>query len=363
MEIEKKYLIAERGNSHAKDQLWRISKDFTDLKTLEDHVLRKGTKIRQGYLPVDIGKEVGEIIGLEMPFLPGEARLRDAGGRYFLTLKSSGGLVRNETPDKEVSSTLFDLYWPYAKRRIEKVRLEEDYVGFTAEIDVYTDRDLIVAEVEVSSVDIAESLDPLGLDVTENPSYKNRSLAETDFHRKFILTGGPCCGKTATIDYIESLQYPVVPESARQIIDEQQAKGGSLVPWEKFLEFQLEVLDVSLKSERELSEWGTVFLDRGVPDAVAYCVTAGFEPPTPLKDALKQQDYRAVFVLDPLPYKEDDARKENPEQALEIHEGLLEMYTSLGFEPIRVPVNFEASLEDSVRERAHFIVDQSKFLS
>ncbi len=360
LEIEKKYLIQENGISHAESSLDALFPKFGDLK---DTVLREGTKIRQGYLPVEVGMEIANIIGVDLTFTPTEARLRNQGSEYFLTLKSTGGLSRDETPDAVVSKTVFDMYWPYAETRIEKVRLKKEYHGDTAEIDVYTDRDLIVAEVEVSSEEVAHRITPLGKDVTEDPNYKNKTLARTDFHRKFILTGGPRSGKSVTLDYIQRLQYPVVPESAREIIEEQLETGGNVVPWEKLLEFQLEVLHTSLQAEAKVGDWGTVFLDRGIPDAVAYCITNNVEPPFPLKDAIKSRDYKGVFVLDPLPYKADDVRKETAGEAAELHRNLIRVYTELGFKPIEVPVNLELSLEESVRERAHFVVGKSHILS
>ena len=48
---------------------------------------------------------------------------------------------------------------------------------YTVEFDVYTDRDLIVAEIEVPSLDMLASLPVLGKDVTEDKRYKNKNLA------------------------------------------------------------------------------------------------------------------------------------------------------------------------------------------
>jgi len=279
-----------------------------------------------------------------------------------MSFKSDGSISRKVTPETEVSKTIFEMYWTHAKRRIEKVSLDKEYSGHTAEFDVYSDRDLIVCEIEALNEKIANSVIPLGKDVTKDHNYKNKSLAKFDFHRKFILTGGPCSGKTSVIEYIEQLQFPIIPESARIIIEEQQKIGGSIVPWEKFLEFELEVLHISLQAEEELREWGTIFLDRGIPDAVAYCILAGFDPPTPLKDAILKQDYKAVFVLDPIPYKKDKERKESPEEAVKIHNGLLDIYSNLGFTPVNVPVNLEIAVEQSIRERSHHIVNQSHVL-
>src|SRR3989344_3154487 len=248
-EIERKFLIFERGENHSTEAMTPL---FPSIFSLKDAVLTKGTKIRQGYLPIEIGEELRRVTGLEKLAEVSEARLRDYGGRYFLTLKTNGGLIRGETPDTEISRTIFELYWPYAKRRIEKVRLQIPYSGQIAEFDVYSDRDLIVAEVETDTEAEAQAVVPLGFDVTFDSRYKNSSLAREDFHRKFILTGGPSSGKSKTIDYLASMRYPIVPESARRIIDEQLKNGGKIVPWERFLEFQLEVLHSSLSAEQSL---------------------------------------------------------------------------------------------------------------
>lgn len=357
LEIEKKYLIHENEKDYSTTPLIDI---FPSLIDLRDNVMRKGVKIRQGYLPLEIGTEIASVVGLDVDFAASEARLRDKGGKYFLTLKSSGGLTRNEA-ESSLSKTVFDLYWPYAERRIEKVRLKVPYSEYMAEIDVYADRDLATAEVEVEDEETARSIAPLGRDVTEDVNYKNKALARTDFHRKFIITGPPVCGKSLTVEYLGNLQYPVIEEHARRIIEEQERKGGNMVPWnlERFLEFQLEIVNGSIRSEESVSSFGTTFLDRGSPDGVEYCLEKGFEPPTPLKDALRGRNYRGVFVLDPLPYKPDEVRKETPKEVRKLHEGLINLYSRLGFNPVIIPVNTDLSLEDSVKARAHLILENS----
>ena len=357
LEIEKKYLISQKDEFYATSGLRTY---FTSYEDLKDTVMRKGVKIRQGYLPVSIGKEIAGMIGVDVSFEPSEARLRDQGGKYILTLKSSGGLERYETPDAEISSTIFESYWPYASNKIEKVRMKIHHEGHIAEIDVYMDRDLIIAEVEVQTKEIANRISPLGIDITEDLNYKNHALAKSDFQRTFVLTGGPCCGKTITLEYLSSLKYPTVDEAARQIIEEQNAIKGDLVPWKNLQEFQLEVLRRHAYLEESVQGLGTVFLDRGAMDGMAYCKSKGIEPPKALKDV--KRDYKAIFVLDPVPYMQDGERTENENQAKKLHGFLIELYESLGFSTISVPVNLNLSLEESVKERAHFIVNRSQSL-
>ena len=116
-------------------------------------------------------------IGLEVDFEVEEARLRERNGAYYFTLKSGGGLSRSEC-EREIPSALVDEFWPQtAGRVVEKLRLAESCQGRTAEVDLYTDRDLIVIEIEVETEADAAKLTALGKDVSADAKYKNKNLA------------------------------------------------------------------------------------------------------------------------------------------------------------------------------------------
>ena len=57
------------------------------------------------------------------------------------------------------------------------MRIKHPTQGLEAEIDFYLDRDLVTAEVECPSIEIAEGLCPIGKDITEDKTYKNKNLA------------------------------------------------------------------------------------------------------------------------------------------------------------------------------------------
>jgi len=174
-EIEKKYLIMEGENVYDSETLSGL---YSTIEKLKEDVIKNGKTIKQGYLPLDQGLMLSKTLGMDIDFEPTEARLRNKNGKLFFTLKGKGGLSRNEA-EVNLAQELFDDYWTKTKgRRVEKVRLDKKLQGYTAEIDVYTDRDLIVAEIEVPTVAEAERLKPLGKDVTEDKSYKNKNLAK-----------------------------------------------------------------------------------------------------------------------------------------------------------------------------------------
>ncbi len=132
---------------------------------------RAGVSISQGYLGNGEGSEI---------------RLRRAGERTLLTVKSGAGEVREEL-EVELAADLFATLWPLTEgRRIAKTRLREPLGGaLVAEVDVYAGRlsGLVVAEVEFGSEWRAREFEApawLGREVTGDPRYANRSLAMSD---------------------------------------------------------------------------------------------------------------------------------------------------------------------------------------
>jgi adenylate cyclase len=128
----------------------------------------KGKEIRQGYIAVTSdGTEV---------------RLRQKGERYFQTIKSEGGLVRNEI-EVELTQAQYDELWHVTVgRRLEKTRYEIPFDSMTIELDVYKGSlvGLYLAEVEFGSVRDSEKFSPpawFGREVTEDKRYKNKNLA------------------------------------------------------------------------------------------------------------------------------------------------------------------------------------------
>ena len=130
--------------------------------------LRPPAPIRQGY--VTVGSDGCEV------------RLRRKGDRFFQTIKRGSGLSRQET-EVELTPEQFDTLWPQTEgRRVVKDRYEIPYRGRVIELDVFHGalEGLIVAEVEFDTVDDSKTFmapDWFGKEVTEDPGYKNRSLA------------------------------------------------------------------------------------------------------------------------------------------------------------------------------------------
>ena len=155
----------------------------------------------------------------------------------------------------------------------------------------------------------------------------------------YVITGGPSSGKTTTVNLLKERGYITTFEHARHYLDTQRLKGKTIEDVRKQQrEFQLGVLDMQIEQESQISPEVLVFLDRAIPDALAYYRFLNLPEEEKLTEALRTVFYKKVFILDCLPLVKDYARTEDEEAQKKIHALLIEVYESLGFPIIQVPV-------------------------
>lgn len=153
----------------------------------------------------------------------------------------------------------------------------------------------------------------------------------------YVLTGRPCSGLSTTLAALGRAGFPVVGEAARAVIDERLSKGltiGEIRANDQL--FQREILERKLATESGLAPAETRFLDRGLPDSVAYHELAGMDPEEVL-GICEPNCYRKVFFLEPLPWVQDYARTESPEILAWLGRRLREVYEGLGYPIVEVP--------------------------
>jgi predicted ATPase len=166
--------------------------------------------------------------------------------------------------------------------------------------------------------------------------------------KRYVITGGPGIGKTTVIEILAARGFKVVPEAARMVIGEEQASGGRALPWIDLEQFQARVAQKQLQLEQD-ADGPVVIHDRGIIDGYAYARMGNVQPPEVI-ERLGRDRYSAVFILDPLPgYVTDPARRENKEEALRIHDAIVDAYKRFDYAPVIVPVLVP-------EERASFIV-------
>lgn len=155
----------------------------------------------------------------------------------------------------------------------------------------------------------------------------------------YVITGGPGSGKTTTVDILAKRGYKTTIEEARHYIDTLRANGEDTDAIRgRQEEFQRGVLEMQIKQENDLDPKEVVFLDRAIPDALAYYRFRYLPLDKTLTDALLKVSYKKVFILDPLPLVHDYARTEDDTQQLRIQALINEVYHQLPFPVVHVPV-------------------------
>ena len=155
----------------------------------------------------------------------------------------------------------------------------------------------------------------------------------------YVLTGGPSSGKTTTVNLLAARGYKTTIEHARHFLDTQMVTGKTVDEIRENQEhFQAGVLEMQIEQEAQLSPEDVVFLDRAIPDAMAYYKFLDLKPDIRLVEAMKTVSYRKIFILDRLPLVKDYARLEDETDQRKIHSLIIEVYESLPFPVVYVPV-------------------------
>ena len=165
----------------------------------------------------------------------------------------------------------------------------------------------------------------------------------------YVLTGGPCAGKTTTIFELEKRGFTVAPEPARLYIDKRLASGESIDAIKGDPNFCPQVVTQALEIYQSIPREEICFFDRSVPDSLAYYRAFNIKVDATLLGALEGLFFAKVFLLDLVDFENDEARDETPEEAARIHGLIADAYRELGYTTIEVPVM-------PVERRADFIL-------
>jgi predicted ATPase len=170
-----------------------------------------------------------------------------------------------------------------------------------------------------------------------------------------VIIGGPGTGKTSIIEKLIANGHCCYPEISRQVTLEAQKQGIEQL----FLKNPLLFSELLLEGRKKQFESAcnepheVVFLDRGIPDVLAYMHYIGDSYPSFFDTACREHIYTRIFILPPWEeiYVSDRERYENFEQAKLIYNHLTETYQNYGYELVEVP-------KDSVDNRILFILDK-----
>jgi predicted ATPase len=170
-----------------------------------------------------------------------------------------------------------------------------------------------------------------------------------------VLIGGPGTGKTTIIDELVSRGYCCYPEISREVTLEAKKQGIEQLFLEKPLLFSELLLEGRKKQFKNALEepHQMVFLDRGIPDVLAYMHYIGDSYPPFFDAACREHTYTKIFILPPWEeiYISDDERYENFEQAKLIYNHLTETYENYGYNLVEVPKGDLSSRIDFILEK------------
>ncbi len=166
---------------------------------------------------------------------------------------------------------------------------------------------------------------------------------------RYVLTGGPCSGKTTLINEMKDRGYTVTPESARIVIAAGLASGKDI---QEVVSDTLALERLIVKHQQELTAQAPteelVFFDRGIPDNIAYMRKFGVATDE-FKPAIESVRYRKIFLLDMIDFVGDTERYETPEEAAWLQDEIRRVYEELGYDIVQVPVV-------SLSERADYVL-------
>jgi CHAD domain-containing protein/CYTH domain-containing protein len=169
----------------------RLFAPLLDLAEGLVHVPVANVEIERKYLLSALPERVRDTdaVDIEQGYLPGQViqerlrRVRGRGGvRCFRTVKLGAGVARQEF-EEDATEELFEAFWPHTEgRRLTKRRYRVVEGDLTWEVDEFTDRDLVLAEVELDAEhhhpELPAWLAPLVVrEVTDDPAYVNINLA------------------------------------------------------------------------------------------------------------------------------------------------------------------------------------------
>ncbi len=171
--------------------------------------------------------------------------------------------------------------------------------------------------------------------------------------RPIVITGGPGAGKTSIIEQLAQQGCVTFAESSRNVIEQQLVVPNGILPWTDLPAFANLCLALMQQQKQQANQQaGFCFVDRAIPDIVAYLQLGGCQVSSSILSAC-QGYHRQVFSCQPEPsiYVQDDVRPHSFDEAMQVHVLINKIYTQLGYQVVDVPWG-------SIEQRVLFIQQQ-----
>lgn len=172
-----------------------------------------------------------------------------------------------------------------------------------------------------------------------------------------IISGGPGAGKTTLLTALGDLGYATLSEASRTLIEQQSQLANGILPWSNLVQFAELCRERMVRQYRLALHYDVAFVDRAIPDIIGYLKMGGCGVDASYVAASAGYHHQVFFCRPEASiYVQDDVRPHSFEQALELHQSLIEAYTELGYQVVDVPWG-------SVAQRVNFVCAQVKLTS
>ncbi|MGU3496178.1 AAA family ATPase [Xanthobacteraceae bacterium A53D] len=168
---------------------------------------------------------------------------------------------------------------------------------------------------------------------------------------RIVISGCSGGGKSTLLAELARRGHMVVPEPGRRIVAQEQASGGTALPWVDMAAFARRALALALSDYAQTLEHPRpVFFDRGAVDAVVALAHAGNLPFAGLLPLLPRYSPR-VFMAPPWPelHAPDAERQLDFTAAQAEYDRLVQAYPEAGYTLTPLP-------KTSVSARADFLL-------
>ncbi|MCO5732084.1 AAA family ATPase [Rhizobium sp. SSA_523] len=172
-------------------------------------------------------------------------------------------------------------------------------------------------------------------------------------NRFVILSGCSGGGKSTLLSELQRRGFRTVAEPGRRIVAQEQAAGGTALPWTDLAAFARRALALSIADRKGLPPDGDwTFFDRGIIDAAAALQHATGDD-SALDICRQYPSHSTVFLTPPWPqiYAADEERRHDLADALLEYDRLVDLYPRLGYRLAFLP-------KAGVAERADWLLAQ-----
>ena len=178
-----------------------------------------------------------------------------------------------------------------------------------------------------------------------------------DLCLKYILSGGPSCGKTTVLEALQQRRFLTFVEQAREVIKSSLSQNSKALPWEDANAFSdLVCQEMAFHFDQHLSHTGIAFTDRSMIDLNAYLRENTLPENEYYYNKAKSYCFAKTVFFFPIwqeIFDQDNERIEDLSKAIAITNSLRDTYLKQGYILVEVPLL-------SVNERVSYILDYIK---